>query len=239
MATTLAQSYLADPMPHVRRAGRWAIHEHCEPSGEHTPPQVTSVINSYMYREYIAWSRTVLLVAQAASARWCRARPVSETVFSVSRRDVCSSYCLHRVTTARFPHCDCWKAKPVEIGQGTACKRDDRKFFENTSNFAAYFAASTCVRGNWRATSSETVLVSCGKLSWGAFTSSRIFLPSTGVPNWFHWILHAHRSRRWLPVYGVGYAMILHFFPFIASLFILKSLFVKWSESTFNTMTEI
>lgn len=139
MAIILAQSYLAGPMPHVRRAGRRPIHEHCEPSGEHTPPQVTSVINSYMYREYVTRSRAILLVAQAASARWCRARLVSETVFSVSRRDVCSSYCLRRVTTARFPHCDCWKAKPVEIGQGTACERDDTKFFRNASNFSRLF----------------------------------------------------------------------------------------------------
>lgn len=139
MATILAQSYLAGPMPHVRRAGRRAIHEHCEPSGEHTPPQVTLVINSCMYREFVARSRAIVLVARAASARWCRARPVSETVFSVSRRDVCSSYCLRRVTTARFPHCDYWKAKPVEIGQGTACERDDSKFFLSASNFSRLF----------------------------------------------------------------------------------------------------
>lgn len=96
-------------------------------------------INSYMYLEYVARSRAVPLVARATSARWCRARPVSETVFSVSRRDVCSSYCLRRVTTARFPNCDCWKAKPVEIGQGTACERDDTRFFRSAPNFSRLF----------------------------------------------------------------------------------------------------
>lgn len=192
-----------------------------------------------MYREHVARSRAVPLVARAASARWCRARPVSETVFSVSRRDVCSSYCLRRVTTARFPNCDCWKAKPVEIGQGTACERDDTRFFGSASNFSRLFCREHVCAWKLACYEQWNGVSELWKTLLGRFHKLKDFLACDGVPNWFHWILHAHRRRSWLPVYGIGYAMILQFFFFIlATLFILRK-FVYDVNWIFSTITDL
>lgn len=63
---------------------------------------------------------------------------VSETVFRFPDA-TCVRYCLCSVTRGTLPHCNCWKAKPVEIGQGAVRERDGGRFVGSSSSFSRLF----------------------------------------------------------------------------------------------------
>lgn len=156
-------------------------------STDHTPQIATdrTFINSYMYPcRPISLIRDADSVQRTADSGECQVIPkMSVKLFSVFQRDVCSSYCCADLLEARFPHCNCWKAKPVEIGQDTACERDAAGFREVASSFSAYFASGACVREKLRDDECGSVLVSCGKLSLGRFHKRGISLIFTHPPN--------------------------------------------------------